>query len=165
MPDWFTPTVPARVKPVPWLSPETTAYLESLLTPEMVVLEHGAGGSTLWLAERVKHVTSVEDDMDWYSVLRKRVPQNVTLLVGCGVLHVAPVDLLLIDGEPVQDRAKWIDAAMNLVHPGGYVVLDNANRPEYEKERKDFLAQATLIRTVNGNVGGCMHLITEFYKI
>lgn len=165
MPEWFAPTVPARVKPIPWLSPEATAYLESLLTPEMTVLEHGAGGSTLWFAERVKHVTAVESDLDWFNVLRKRVPENAAIVVMQGVLHIAPVDLLFIDGEPVETRAQWLGAAAQLVKPGGYVVLDNSNRPEYKQAREKFRETFTHIHTVDGNKGGCIHLITEFYRL
>lgn len=165
MSNWFSPTVPARVKPFPWLAPKAIEYFESLLTPDMEVMEHGAGGSTLWLAERVKYVTSIEHDLDWYAILRKRVPSNVTLVVGLGVLYVKPVDLLFIDGEPVERRADWISAAAQLVKPGGYVVLDNANRPEYEKERQRMRQQFTEIHVVDSNYGGFLYLKTEFYRL
>ena len=51
---WFSPSRPNNVKPIPWLPPAAVNYLDQLLSPEMRVLEYGAGGSTLWLAERVK---------------------------------------------------------------------------------------------------------------
>ncbi len=164
---WFSPTVPARVKPIPWLHADATLYLENLLTPDMEILEFGAGGSTLWFAERVKHVTSVEDDPDWYAVLKRRIPQNVTLISGYGVLYVAPVDLLMIDGEPVEQRAAWIASAPRLVKPGGYIVLDNANRPEYSREREALQSHARLIHTVDSNLREKIrtdYLITEFYR-
>jgi predicted O-methyltransferase YrrM len=162
---WFTPTVPARVKPIPWLHPLAIEYLETLLRPDMEILEHGAGGSTLWFAERVKHVTAVEDNFRWYDVLSKRIPANVTLLMGKGVVYLAPVDLLFIDGEPVETRGAWIDAAARLVKPGGYLILDNANRQEYLLEREKMRNTFTLLKHINGNSGGTLHLVTEFYQL
>lgn len=165
MPDWTLPLTPARMKPWPWLHPKATAYLESLLWPEMEVLEHGSGGSTLWFAERVKHVTAVESKPEWYEALKKRIPDNVALIFGGGVLRIAPVDLLLIDGEPVCERRLWIDASAELVKPGGYVVLDNANRPEYAMARMKFAERAERINIVDGNGGGREFIITEFYRL
>lgn len=162
---WYTPTTPAQVKPMPWLSLEAIAYLESLLFADMTVLEHGSGGSTLWFSERVKHVTAVEQNLAWYQELVKRIPQNVTLTLGQGVYHMEPVDLLLIDGEPVQDRNEWINAASQLIKPGGYVVLDNANRPEYAHAREELQKTFTLLKTVDGNQGGSRYLVTEFYQL
>lgn len=162
---WYVPTPAARVKPYPWLSPEATAFLESLLSPDMTVLEHGSGGSTLWFSERVKHVTAMEHNQTWYETLLKRAPQNVTLVLGRGVLYIEPVDLLFIDGEPVEDRREWLEAVVKLVKPGGYVVLDNANRPEYARARDGLLSIAKHLLTIDGNTGGSIHLVTEFYQL
>lgn len=165
MPDqWYAPLTPARLKPWPWLHPDATLYLNSLLNPEMELLEHGAGGSTLWLAERVRHVTSVESSIAWYDAVRARKPANATLLLSHDVVFISPVDLLFIDGEPIENRAKWLDAVPRLVKPGGYVILDNSNRPEYASARAYFQTRAQLLNTVDGNAGGTLHLITEFHK-
>lgn len=162
---WHAPTVPARMKPRPWLSDEATVFFDSILKPEFTVMEHGGGGSTLWLAERVKHVTTIEHDLNWYVVLEKRKPANVTLVMGQGVLYIAPVDVLFIDGEPVENRAEWILAAQRLVKPGGYVVLDNANRPEYAEAREQMRRTFTEVKRVDGNKGGFLYLVTEFYRL
>lgn len=163
MDKWYQPRSAARMKPYPWLCERAVEYLNNLIRPDMTVLEHGAGGSTLWLAERVKYVTSVESNLDWYEALRKRIPNNVTVVLGDGVLYLAPVDLLFIDGEPVEKRALWITAAHRLVLPGGVLVLDNANRPEYEREREGLLEYFTLTETINANFSGMRYLVTEFY--
>ena len=47
-----------------------------------------------------------------------------------------PYDLVLVDGEPVEERAYYIRAAEKLVKPGGVFVLDKFNRPEYQAERE-----------------------------
>lgn len=139
-------------------------YLENLLRADMEVLEHGAGGSTLWFGERVKHVTSIESDLKWLEAVHERKTANVTLIYSRDVVFLCPVDLLLIDGEPIANRGKWLDAVPRVVKAGGYVILDNANRPEYASARACFSLKAKLLQTIDSNKGGTQFLVTEFYK-
>jgi predicted O-methyltransferase YrrM len=162
---WYKPRKPEQIEAIPWLAPAATAYLESLLTPDFEVIEHGAGGSTLWFAERVACVTAFEDKDEWARVVERNVSARKAAVVS-GFYTGLLVDLLLIDGEPVEDRAKWILAAPQIVKPGGWVVLDNANRPEYAAERKELFKHADLIHTVNSNrEAGYLYLITEFWRV
>lgn len=50
---------------VPWITFSAIKFLEQTLTKEMVVYEFGSGGSTLFLAKKVKQVYSVEHDPKW----------------------------------------------------------------------------------------------------
>lgn len=167
---WWQPRNPSQIEPTPWLHPKAITYLESLLTPDMEVLEFGAGGSTLWFAERVKHVVSFEHDNEWYRLIKTKAPESVHLISASPFgfpynVSMSKRDLLFIDGEPVEQRKDWLEKAPQLVKPGGYVILDNANRPEYASERAEFAKHATLLHTVNGNEPPCVHLITEFYRL
>jgi predicted O-methyltransferase YrrM len=156
---WYKPSSPSDIVPRPWLSDAAIDYLQSLLRSNMIVAEFGGGGSTLWFANRVKHVYTCESDSDWERAIKAIAPDNVTLV---NPLPVMPYDLLLIDGEPVEDRAQWIILAPQIVRAGGYVVLDNANRPEYENARLNFQSLATLLYT--SPLEGA-HLVTEFYQL
>ena len=173
MAKWWQPTGKKdEIKPVPWFGQPAIDYLASIVTPDMDVIEHGSGGSTLWLADKVKSVTSYEYDEDWYDYVRgsavKLGKNNITVLLWTGAT-LPPVkpdscDLLIIDGEPVNNRRLWIASAHWIVRPGGYVVLDNANRPEYEIDRasmaKDFMDHIIF----NCNEVGTKYLVTEFYR-
>jgi predicted O-methyltransferase YrrM len=172
MQDWYKPSNPDKVKPFPWLAPKVIKKLESLLTPDMEVLEHGSGGSTLWFAERVKFVLAIEQDLDWRRVIEKKLGKNRGAI--CASLgDIIPsqrllngrFDLLLIDGEPVEDRIRWLIAANNLVKAGGWVVLDNCNRPEYEKEFEALKARAVKVEILEGNVYPCKYLVTAFLRM
>jgi hypothetical protein len=70
---------------IPLLPFVATQWLEAHLSPEMTVFEFGSGGSTLFLAQRVAHVFSVEHDAMWYAVvsaaLALRHLTNVTFLL------------------------------------------------------------------------------------
>jgi predicted O-methyltransferase YrrM len=162
---WYVARKPEELEAIPWLAPKVVQYLENLIKPDWEIIEHGSGGSTLWFAQRAKCVTAYERDPDWLIEIQKRAPGNTQVLGVMG--HFVPLaylcDLLLIDGEPVGVRADWIRAAPELVRPGGWVVLDNANRPEYAKERKHLQTYAVEVVTFDVNEGGTQYLVTEFY--
>jgi predicted O-methyltransferase YrrM len=164
---WWQPSPSREIKPVPWLSPDVIQHLENLIQPDWEIIEHGSGGSTLWFAERCKSVMAFEGDPDWEQQVEKLVsPQKAAVVSGFPNPQIGPqYDLCLIDGEPVEDRARWIGAAPNLVRPGGWVVLDNANRPEYKAERKHLQEIAAEFQTFDGNEMGTLYLVTEFYHM
>lgn len=58
----------------PWIEYEVCEFLESFLKNDMTVFEWGCGGSTLFIAQRVKKIISVEHDGRWY----ERVRQDLT---------------------------------------------------------------------------------------
>ena len=163
MKTWVQPSRPEEIQPFPWLSAEAKSYFESLLRPDMLVVEFGAGGSTLWLSERVKHVYSYENDPDWLAVLRKRKPENVTLFFESLPTGGERADLLFIDGEPVELRGEWLDLATTIVKDGGIVVLDNANRPEYAEHLARFTKHAKLLKRT-ARATGTMYAVTDFYQ-
>jgi predicted O-methyltransferase YrrM len=163
---WYAPRGADEIVPVPWLHPSATAYLESLLRPDMRVLEHGAGGSTLWFAERVKKVVTFEHDQRWIDKIMALAPVNVTVYIDyyTSILKVPTYDLFFIDGAR-EGRGFCLDTAHLKVKPGGYVVLDNANRPEYAAERKAFAEHATLLARFDNNIPQSKYFITEFWKL
>ena len=68
---------------LPHMAPNAIKFLNEYLTKDMVVFEWGAGGSTTWIAKRVKHIYSVENNTNWYKFLIDKVKEleliNVTL--------------------------------------------------------------------------------------
>lgn len=169
MSEWWRPSKSGDIKPIPWLAPKVIEHLESLLTPDMEVIEHGSGGSTLWFAERVKHVIAMESDIDWFQIVKSKCPDNARVLFGIANVWTweenQKRDLFLIDGEPVIGRNKWLTASPNLVKPGGWVVLDNANRPEYAAEREWLKQQAAEYLSMDANEGGTRFMVTDFFKM
>lgn len=159
---WFLPRSPETIVPYPWLHPDAVSYLENLLQPDWDVLEHGSGGSTLWLAERVRSVVSIEQKVPWRMKVRDLCGSNVTLLE-----HLPngkrKYDLFFVDGEQ-DERGLCILSTPRLVKPGGWLVLDNANRPEYVAERSYLSNYAEIIKRFdnNGDVGN--YFITEFWQ-
>ncbi|TKJ38123.1 MAG: hypothetical protein CEE38_05025 [Planctomycetes bacterium B3_Pla] len=55
----------------PWLTYRAAKWLDSYLKPQMRVFEYGSGGSTVFFAQRVKQVVSVEHNPQWYQVVER----------------------------------------------------------------------------------------------
>jgi hypothetical protein len=158
----------------PFLHPEVIKRLEGIVHPEMTVLEHGSGGSTLWFEDRVERVLSVERDMQWVSEVKaahKGKHTRVMHWVDPSIPHseierYLPVDLLLIDGEPLEVRCVWLFEATKLVKPGGWIILDNANRDIYKRERQALIdAYPEDYYCFDGNEGITKYLVTDFWRL
>lgn len=161
---WYAPRSPDEIISVPWLHADAVDYMDTLLQPDWRVLEHGGGGSTLWFAELVKDVVTIEHDLYWRLKLRDIAPGNVTLLER--VPENAPeegFDLFMIDGER-EMRGSCIIRARLYVRPGGWVVLDNANRPEYEAERRTLFDWCKLKARFDNNIPRSKYFVTEFWQ-
>ncbi len=61
---------------VPWITFRAMDWLDAYLKPEMTVFEYGAGGSTLWFANRVARVVSVEHDAGFFDVVRSMLQEQ-----------------------------------------------------------------------------------------
>lgn len=55
---------------LPWITFRAIDWLDAYLKPGMSVFEYGAGGSTLYFAQRVARVISVEHDAGFFAVVK-----------------------------------------------------------------------------------------------
>lgn len=140
---------------VPWWTFRSSDAVARFLAerPGARVFEWGSGASTLWLARRAAHVTSVEHDVEWAERLAPHLPGTATLRVVPPVPASGPIaapsqrpgyagvdfadyvaaidldgalyDLVIIDGRA---RGSCLAAALPHVAPGGLIVVDNTDR-------------------------------------
>lgn len=61
---------------LPWITFPAIDFLNRSIRNEMKVFEYGGGGSTLFFAERVSKIVSVEHDLLWNEKLKKTVEKN-----------------------------------------------------------------------------------------
>ena len=131
---------------LPWLTREAVDFLASWLQPSDHGLEWGSGRSTVWLAQRVSRLVSIEHNEAWYDrvkvMLAARNLANVDYR-----LHVAnpQVDSASMDHPYVVAGSKFLSGgadfvlvdgafrdycaaiALSRVKPGGIIIVDNAN--------------------------------------
>lgn len=151
----------------PWLHPAVVLYLDYLIQPDWKVLEHGSGGSTLWLADRAAQVVSIEHDPVWLQGVVAAAPTNVAVYPPGRAKEAeaqAPFDLMIIDGD-TGSRAIWCEKVSKLVRPGGIVVLDNYNRTEYIEAEAQLTAAAAHRITFETSPIGHLYANTAFYRM
>jgi hypothetical protein len=136
----------------PWISQGAIRYcMEHLNSQEHIGLEWGSGRSTIWYAEHLKFLTSVEHNKDWHTRIaadiKVRRVQNVNYLLvpldhdekrpTCPRYDPIPqyvkvvgrfqdneLDFVVIDGHY---RQACVLAAINKIKPGGLLLIDNSN--------------------------------------
>lgn len=122
-------------------------FLESLKKHDISkwsVFEWGAGFSTLWFGRRVAKLVSVENDETWFRKLQSQVGQKELSRVD---LRLRPLeaglpckyteainednekyDMIIVDGR---NRSLCGMEALKHLKPGGWIVLDDAQREKY----------------------------------
>lgn len=129
----------------PWLTQQANKILSSCLRKTDEGLEWGSGRSTIWFAQRVAHITSVEHDPIWYekvnnNLIRKNLTNTKlycyeTSLKEEGnknspymkVVDNFPddsLDFALVDGLFRDECALRV---LKKLKPGGLLVIDNIN--------------------------------------
>lgn len=131
---------------LPWLTPDANLFLSTYLKPSDVGIEFGSGQSTIWFAQRIAKLVSVEHDRDWYE-------RNTRIFEEKGISNVEyhlrergeetdvgnklppyvqvveeiadeSLDFALIDGIY---RDLCAVAVEKKVKPGGVIIIDNVN--------------------------------------
>lgn len=129
----------------PWIVPAATGWLRRRIRRSWLVLELGSGRSTVWYAKRSARVLSFEDNEDWLERARERLARagirNAEIrsvpierfVPEVAALDDDAYDLVVVDflESPEADRVDAVRAAMLKVRPGGYLLLDDSDRPAY----------------------------------
>lgn len=130
----------ANSEPIPWLTYSFLDFLEGRLTKELSLFEYGSGNSTLFFANQVRFVRSIEHDKSWYNKIKSVIPSNAK------ISHVPledqqqyetiilqeekQYDIILIDGR---ERMKCVKNAVQRLTSQGVIILDDAERPKYRE--------------------------------
>lgn len=131
--------------PIPWVTYSFIDFIKDRIHKELNVFEFGSGNSTLFYAQRVKKVTSVEHDREWFEKVVAAKPQNSEMILcelkADGEYCRIPAtlnekfDIIIVDGR---DRINCCKHSLGSLSPSGVVVLDNTERDSYQ-EAIDFM--------------------------
>jgi hypothetical protein len=125
--------------PIPWMNYAMVAFLDERLNKGLDLFEYGAGFSSIWFAERLNKVVSIEYDLAW----RKQVEDllapvtNAELVfqeVGEDYINGASktgrkYHLVLVDGR---ERVACAKASFSDLTEDGVLILDDSDRAEYQ---------------------------------
>jgi hypothetical protein len=121
--------------PIPWFTYPSIEYLKQLDLKNFNCLEWGCGNSSLFFAQKTKHITSIEDNENWFHTVDKKIKElciyNADILFAKNEKeYIYPsiedkYDLIIIDGKY---RMECIYTAIKLFSGKGFIILDNSNR-------------------------------------
>ena len=124
---------------IPWMNYPVVNLLKNKLTRDLVLFEYGSGYSTLFYAERVKEVVSVEYDEEWFNLMSVLLPSNARVVFKavdvagdyCRVVSSTKMlyDLVIVDGR---DRVNCVKESMSCLSEKGVVLLDDTHRERYK---------------------------------
>lgn len=137
-------SVDAAGNPIPWYTYSFIAFLTPRVKSSLTVFEYGAGNSTLWYAARVRSITAVENDPEWYQLVKEKMPNNAEVIYkelgeqynNASSNTSKTYDIIVVDGR---DRVACTKASVKALTPVGVLILDNSEREIYQ-EAKEFMA-------------------------
>jgi hypothetical protein len=128
-------------KPIPWMNYPVVRILQERLTKDLNLFEFGSGYSTLFYAEKVRAVTSVEYDEKWLHIIKSQLPDNVNIIFKqqdvdgdyCRVINSTgeKYDVVIVDGR---DRVNCIKQSISALTSKGVILLDDSQRKRYCQE-------------------------------
>lgn len=136
--------------PIPWFTYSSINFIQlKLSTGSFRVFEFGSGNSTIWFADKVESIFSVENDELFYRTMKPQLNKfrNVTYeLRNLKFNYYQKIiefnnefDIVVIDGR---ERNKCTINCLKALKDNGVIIFDNSDRIDYQ-ESYDFL-------TVNG---------------
>jgi hypothetical protein len=144
----------------PWWVDGAWDFVKSRLNSKSFVFEWGSGQSTTCLAEITKNIVSVENNAEWYSMLSDQLGDMIKFIPDNGKAEGHPsnpedftsaskyynrrdfkeyvmlvrdysnIDLTIVDGRA---RPSCIIQCLDLIAPGGMLLVDDSWRPHYQK--------------------------------
>jgi predicted O-methyltransferase YrrM len=128
-----------RIRPEnPWLTRDSVRFLDQVLQSADVGLEFGSGRSSVWFAQRMKHLTSVEDNREWHVKVSGLIADRQLTgrlsylfrenrddyLAEANACADESLDFCLVDGSYRDECAIRV---VSKIKRGGLLVIDNVN--------------------------------------
>jgi len=126
------------LKKEPWVNEkyreDYLGFLDEILTLDLEVIEFGSGGSSLYIAKKVKSLMTLEYDSVWHQVVQEEIAKegisNITLHFDPDYpknFHCAKpcFDVAINDIWHGDARVRTVDTAMECLRPGGYLIFHN----------------------------------------
>ena len=112
--------------PIPWFTYPSIDYLRQLDLSNKIMLEWGSGNSSLFFAQRVKELYSIDHNIEWYEKVKQFKIKNQTLVFADTDYELKPkefnvkFDIILIDGVKREACSK---EATKMLNNGGLIII------------------------------------------
>jgi len=116
---------------LPWFTYPAIEYLIQLDFSDKTVLEWGCGNSSIFFANRVAFIDSIEDNKEWYDEIKEKLPSNAALhFVNnenyIDILNILgkKYDVIIIDAKR---RDECANIAYKFLNNHGIIIFDNSD--------------------------------------
>jgi len=126
--------------PIPWFTYPAIEFLSERLNKKLNVFEFGSGNSSLFFAEKVNQIISVEHNKDWYNKISKQSPLNSKIIYAKADLSNEYLDaikmsdqkfdIIIVDGIY---RNECLIESVSYLSESGVIILDDSERQEYSE--------------------------------
>lgn len=135
-------------EPIPWFTYSAIDFLKERLNKNMTVFEYGSGNSTLFFAQRVKEIISVETNKQWYEKIKLKMPSNAKIILyendKSDISYSKVIDsfnkkydIIIIDAI---ERSEVLMNATHFLNESGVIILDNSDRIEYQNSISELIS-------------------------
>ena len=159
--------------PIPWITYPAIHFLDGRLSKEMKVFEFGSGNSTIYFANRVKSVISVEHDKGYFDFISLKLKSYKNVEYRFATLgdnyssqileFTSAFEVVVVDGR---ERVECAKNSVKALSPNGVLIWDNSDRERY-KEGFDFLKENGFKRLDFKGLGPISHeatITSVFYR-
>lgn len=125
--------------PIPWVTYPFIDFIYERLNKEIDIFEFGSGNSTLFYATKVKSITTVEHDKQWFNKISKIIPENSKIIFQeadtdddycrCIKKTNKKFDIIIVDAV---DRVNCIYNSLDSLSDNGIIILDDSERIDYK---------------------------------
>lgn len=140
--------VDLEMNPLPWMNYPFLEFIKGRLNKNQNLFEYGSGYSTVFFAERIKTVTSVEYDNEWFEKAKDLINHfSNTEIIFQELNENYPktinktdnkYELIIIDGR---NRVKCALNSFKHLTSDGVLILDDSSREEYQEIWKFYLGK------------------------
>lgn len=160
-------------QPIPWVTYSFIDFIRPRLHKGLCIFEYGSGNSTLFYAEKVQRVVSVEHDKAWYQKIVQQKAPNAEMIFcaldtnGQYSKKAASLDekfdMVIVDGR---DRVNCCQYAVDALRDKGVIVLDDSERESYAPARSFLLGAGFKELSFSGISPGLFYekATSVFYK-
>lgn len=160
---------------LPWMNYSIIRLFDERLTNDLTVFEYGSGSSTMYFAQRVGSIMSVEYNQTWFDTVQEMTNDAANAevkFVELGEEYHRSIkllgggqrfDIVLVDGR---DRVESAIFSFDYLTPGGVIILDDSARPHYSPAFDFFRQKGYKALTLVGlkPTGFSTDTTTIFYK-
>jgi len=146
---------------IPWYTYPAIKFITERISSNLNIFEYGCGYSTIWYSQRVKKISTLEDNIEWYNKISAEANSSISSIILCQDLNEyvkkihdigGKYDIIINDG---QKRRLATYEFINYLKDDGVVIFDNSERLHYQPaydfledrgfKRLDFFGHAPMI--------------------